>query len=138
MDREDIIVAFFLAAAIFIIIISFVGESSIPEHPNIHLGVMNSSMRSGLSNSTYLRVFFSNGCPACRKQMPVLETLAEKGLFIELVDVYKYPELAIAEDISGTPALILIGPQGVQKWDGFTLEEEIWERVTNKSNLGGG
>lgn len=138
MEKGDVIVAFFFAVAVFIIFISFMGEASVPEHPNIYQGVLNSSARLELSNSTYLRVFFSQACPICRKELPVLENLAEKGLFIELIDVYKYPEIAISDNVTGTPTLLLIGPEGLYRWEGFTPEDEIWERVSHKSNLGGG
>ena len=70
--------------------------------------------------------------------MPVLENLAEQGLFIELIDVYKSPELAIADNVTATPAMIVINPGGVHKFEGVTPEEQIWEKVTHKSNLGGG
>lgn len=139
MKTGDLIVAFFMAAALFIVILPFLGGADIPTGPNIHSGILNSTQLSRLQNTTYLRVYYSPSCPACKAEMPVLHDVSDSGVFIQLLDVYEFSDSAISDGVEATPTIFIIGNNQIVKLQGFVEKEKLLEeieKVTDKSNLG--
>jgi len=129
MEKGDLITAVVLAAALFFIFVVFGTSEPIPEDPHIIQGLLNTSMQHELSNQTYLKVFYSPSCPACRKQLPELYELAKGGTFIQLIDVYQYSEEAVREDINATPTTFVIGPLGMERNEGYLSKDKLLEAI---------
>lgn len=129
MEKGDILVALVMALALLIIFISFMAEVEIPEHSHIYQGMLNTTQLYELSNSTYLKVYFSRSCPACKKQIPVLIELADEGVFIQLIDVYEFTDSAVADNISVTPTMFVISPRNMTRIEGFVSREDLDKRL---------
>ena len=138
VEKEDLLVALFMALALVTLFVWFMDEVEVPEHENVHQDLLNTTGQYRLAEQTYLKVYFSRSCPACKQQIPVLFDLADKGVFIQLLDVYQFTDQAIADNVTVTPTTYIIGPKNITKLEGFLsrddLEVEI-KRVTDKSNL---
>ncbi len=135
---KNIIMAFFAASAFFLLFLSVMNVSEEKTNKNIYYGSFNTSQTLELYNTTYIKVYYSQLCPACAKELPILEELAEKGTIIEMIEVNEEPEAAEKDSVAVTPTIFIINGPDYQRIDGFATLDELGEAiwmVSNKSKL---
>ena len=140
-EKGTMIMAFFAAVAFFLLFLSVVSTPQRYEHENLHYGSFNTTELAKVHNITYLKVYYSELCTACAKQLPILEELAVKGTLIELIEVNQEPETAIRDSIMVTPTIFAINGPNYLRIDGFadlTQIQEAMEKVRDKSKVMGG
>jgi hypothetical protein len=136
-DKATTIMAFLTASAFFLIFISFMSVPTKESNENIIYGHLNTSQITELHNKTYLRVYYSEFCPACANQLPVLVEIAENGTIIEMLEVSRETEATERDSVMVTPTIFIINGPNYVRIDGFASLEEIGsatEKVRDKSN----
>ena len=135
---SSIIMGALAAAAFFILFISMMTAAPQEPHANMRYGVFNTTEILDLYNTTYLKVYYSDFCPACATELPILQGLADNGTLIEMIEINQQPDAAQADSVIVTPTIFVIDGPAFQRLEGFTTADAILKTmgmVRDKSKL---
>ena len=70
--------------------------------------------------------FTSQGCPPCKKMLPVIKKLQSEGFNIEIIATSDNQRVEKYR-IQATPTLIILNTSGteIKRWEGIVAESEI-------------
>jgi thiol-disulfide isomerase/thioredoxin len=137
-DKGTIILAFLAAGAFFLIFVSVMEVPEETTNENMVYGPLNTTQLTEVYNTTRLRVYYSELCPACAKEIPILVEVAKNGTVVEMIEVSQNPEETQKDSIEVTPTLFVINGPNYLRIDGFADLENItdaMEKVRDKSKL---
>lgn len=78
-----------------------------------------------------IKFFYTHWCKHCKKMLPQMQSLSNKGYNVNLIDVDDYSSIADEYKIEQIPTFVL-EDKGfeVQRWNGRTEPDEVIKKLT--------